>query len=178
MDHERVGGRRHHVLIERVAPGDLGLHLLDSYLAAVGAELGGAAARALFERGFEIDLERRVGHDDVADVAPHHHDLSAQADRALLRAHHLAHRRVARRQRHLPLDLRAAQLPSDILPVDQDGVLPAVGGCRRQHQDLQFAGQRGQRRSVARIDPALDGSPRQRAVHRAGVEIEVAEPAG
>ena len=64
--------------------------------------------RAHLRVGDEVDLHLGVGRDDRADVAALDHGVALRGELALALAHHLAHLRVPRDDRHHPVDARLA----------------------------------------------------------------------
>ena len=74
------------MLVERVAPGQVGLQLGQIDRKATRTQLGGAAGGTRVQRRLQVDFQPRLRQHDRADVAPNHHHLAAHADRPLLRA--------------------------------------------------------------------------------------------
>jgi hypothetical protein len=91
------------------------------------------------------------------------------AELALTVAHHLAHLVVAGDDRHDSVDLRLADRRGDVGVVDEDA--PCL-----VEDDRMPARQLAERRAVAERQRLTQREPREGAVHRAGVEVAVAEP--
>jgi hypothetical protein len=130
--------------------------------------IGGPPARPLLGRGVEKNLDLRGREHDRPDVAAFHDDAPRGAKRALPRDERLAHRRVARDDRRRRIDLLIADRGGDIVAVDADSTVADL--------EPRPAGERGHRGLLRRIDPVFECLPRQRAVHRARVDVAVAEP--
>ena len=111
VDRDRVGGgRERRVLAAAVA---LVAHrLLLEHDGGVGAELGGAAARALLGRRGEEDLDLGVGHDDGADVAALGDPVALAEQAPLLGDERRAHARVGRRRARRPRTPTASRMRS------------------------------------------------------------------
>ena len=141
----------------------------------VGADLGPLglpAPRAHRGVGDEVDLHLGLRRDDGADVAALDHDVALGAELALALAHHLAHLRVARDDRHHPVDPHLADRVGDVGVVD-------VARGRRSSKTTGFS--RASAPSAGpspRSSAAAEREPGQAAVHRAGVEVAEAEPLG
>ena len=134
--------------------------LLLQHDAGVGAELGGAAARALLGRGGQEHLDLGVGRDDAADVTALGDPVALPEDAPLLGDQRLAHAGVGRHARRGLGDPRLADALGDVLAVDEHA-LPEL--------DAHAAGDRG------RVGGVL-GAVGHRAVHRPRVEVREAEP--
>ena len=78
--------------------------------------------------------------------------------------------------RHLLINLGPAQIPCHILAIDSDGILAPIGNCRRLDVDIEVARQLRRRWLIAGIDAMPERSSGQRAIHHAGIEVEVAQP--
>ena len=123
--------------------------------AAVEPEIGRAAGGPRLERRDQVHLDVRAGADAGAGVTALEHGVVRQ--RPLAGAHPLAHLRVARDGAHPRRDRLAAQ----------------VDRRRRGPAD-----QPGQRVAVVGVDAVLHRGRGQLAVHRARVDVAVAEPVG
>ncbi len=138
-----------------------------------------AAAGALFGRGHDVELQRRVGHDHGADVAANHDHPPAPPDSALPFHHPRPNTGHGRHLRHGGVYFRPAQIPGDVLAVEPDGVLPAVVFvAQRQHVEVNAVGQGRQRRLIVQRHVVANGGQRQRAIHAAGIEVEIAQAQG
>ena len=138
-------------------------------VASASPPISGRSARRRCARTFgigdEIDLHLRVGRDDGADVASLDDDVAVVTELALALAHDLAHLRMARDDRHHPVDLRAADRGGDVGAGDEDAAVVLEG-------DRVLAARAAPRRSPSeRSNARLQREPRERAVHRAGVEV-------
>ena len=89
--------------------------------------LGEAALRAHRRVGDEVHLHLGVGRDDRADVASLDDDVAVVAELALALAHHFAHGRMPRDDRHHPVDLRAADRRGDVGAGDEDAAVALEG---------------------------------------------------
>ena len=144
-------------------------------VASASPPISGRSARRRCARtagiGDEIHLHLRVGRDDGADVASLDDDVALVTELALALAHHLAHRRVARDDRHHPVDLRAADRRGDVGAGDEDAAVALEG-------DRVLARELAEAVAVGEVEGALQREPRERAVHRAGVEVAELEALG
>ena len=115
-------------------------------VASASAPMSGRSAsrrRARTVRvGDEVDLHLGVGRDDGADVAALDHDVALAAELALPLAHHLAHLRVPRDDRHHPVDARLADRGGHVGAGDEDAAAVVEG-------DRVLARERAERRLVA-----------------------------
>src|SRR5205823_4961960 len=84
---------------------------------------------------------------------------------------HLAHLWMSRDDRHHAVDLRAADRRRDVDAVDEDALLVL-------ERDRLLARERAEALAVGEVEAALEREPRERAVHRAGVEVAEGEPLG
>ncbi len=156
--------------IDAVALGERGRHVREGRGAAARGVrgIGRAPAGALLRRRVEKDLHVRGREHDRPDVAPFHHDAPLPAKLALPRDERLAHARLARDDRRRRVHLGGPDRRRDVVAVDANstvaGLEPGLGRQRRHG------------RLVGQIDPVVPRLPRQRAVHRAGVDVAVAEP--
>ena len=130
----------------------------------------GAPPRALFRRRIQVDFHVGIGKDHRPDVAPFHHDAAVASERPLARDEQLAHRRHSRHRRHGPIDLRRANRAGDVHAVHRDLTV--------RDEDVGAARQRGDRGFVLEIDAQVDDAPGQRPIHRAGVDVPIAERVG
>src|SRR4029079_10484162 len=105
----------------------------------------------------------RVRDDDDADVASLDPRVSRPPELALSRSHHLAHLRVPGDDRDGGVDLRLADAGRHVLPGDLDRV-------RVTERDLMRLRERLEPWPVVERDALVQREPRERAVHRAGVE--------
>ena len=119
--------------------------------------------------GDQPDLQLRLGHDDDADVATFDHGVTGAAELALAPAHDLADLGVPCHDRHRSVDLRLADPPRDVLARDLD--VP-----RRAERHGIGVRERLERRTVVEGHSFVEREPRQRAVHRPGVEVPESEP--
>ena len=164
----RVGARG----VGVVAVADLAL---DGGELGVDARLGQlppAADGAAGGVGVDEELHVRVREDRGPDVAAVHHHAPAPAPQLLLPGDHQpAHRGMDRDLRRGRADLAGADVAGDVRAVQEHG---AVGPER----DVGVAQQRDERRLVAGGDARAERLQRERAVHGAGVEEDVAEAGG
>ena len=119
--------------------------------------------------GDEIHLDLGLRRDDGADVAALDHDVALLAELPLPLAHHLAHRRVPRDDRDHPVDPRVADRRRDVGAGDPHAAVLV-------ERDRLLPRQLGQQLGLAERNAPLHREPRQRAIHRAGVEVAEAEP--
>ena len=133
--------------------------LLGEHGLRVGADLGGAAARALLGRGGEEDLQLGVGRDDRPDVAALGDVVPVGDELALALDERGAHLRPRRDLRRARADLRRADQRADVLAVERHAAVEAD-------------------RAGGRVGRAAQVGERDGAVHRAGVEVREAERRG
>ena len=119
---DRVGRRRERRALA-AAVALVAHRLLAQHDLGVGAELGGAAARALLGVGGEEDLDLGVGRDDGADVAALGDPVAVGEDAPLLLDQRLAHGRVGGDTREAASETsRLADALGDVLAVEQHAV--------------------------------------------------------
>ncbi len=134
------------------------------------AGLRRAAARPLLVGGGEEDLERRLGADHGADVAPLGDVVGGGDQLALALDHRLAHAGVDGDPGGGGGHLRVADRGADVAPAEQHPAAVEV--------DLEPGGQFVQRRAVVEVGAGLERGQRHAAVHRPGVEVGEAELGG
>ena len=78
---------------------------------------------------------------------------------------------MPRDDRHHPVDLRATDRGSDVGSGDEDTTVGLEG-------DGILACEPAEALSVGEVERALEREPRDRAVHRAGIEVAEAQPLG
>src|SRR5215218_6576558 len=130
-----------------------------------------AAAGAHRALGIEVDLHLGLRRDHGADVAALDHDIAFVRELALALPHHRAHGRVPRDHRHEAVDIGPADRGGDVGLADRDAaaLVEADGIVGRELAQLL---------AVRERDAALAREPRERPVHRAGVEIAEAQLLG
>ena len=128
-------------------------------------------ARALGLVGDEEHLQLGRRRDDAPDVAPFDDAVAELRERALALAHHLAYLGVASDRGDEAVDLGVADRGGDVLTVDPDEAV-------RVERHRVLARERGERGSVVQSDTVARCQPRERAVHRTGVEMAKAEAPG
>ncbi len=116
----------------------------------------------------EVDLHIRVRADDGADVATFDDRVAELGQFALALTHDRAHLRVPGDDGHEPVDPRLTDRGRDIGASDRD----ATGFVE---VDLVLAGKLAELVALRERDPFLHRKPRERAVHRPGVEVAKAE---
>ena len=141
---------------------------------AVALSLRLAAAQANLRRSVDVELERRRGKNDRADVAAFHHQIVRLRITTEMIDQGLADARDAADERDVFVDAVVAQEGLGIDPVDaHKGVAVA-----------QFAGDGSvfremlDRQRVVRRNSALEHEPGHGAVHRARVDVNKAKTAG
>ena len=147
---------------------------------AIGpAHLGGPPRGADVGARGEVDLERGIGQDDRADVAPDHDRVAAFGGRALHPEHRRAHLGVAAHRADRAVDGRRADLERHVAAVEANGLEP-VGLVRARPLDVDaaLAHERAEGRAVVDVDPPLERGQGQRAVHQAGVDEGGVDPLG
>src|SRR6476469_3674308 len=167
VDLVRVLGWPHARCVALVAQAEVGCERVGANL----GPLGQAAIRAHGTIGVQVDLHRSLRGDHGADVAALDHDVAIVGELLLARAHHLAHVLVARDDRDEAVDVGLANRGGDVRVGDPDAPL-LVEADRRLGREL------AELVAVAERHPALAREPRQRPVHRAGVEVAKAQPLG
>src|SRR5207248_8972684 len=116
----------------------------------------------------QVDLDRRVRRDGGADVAALDDGVPPDRELPLALPHHAAHLRMARDDGDDAVDARAADRRGDVRRGDEDAaVLVELDGTRLREPPEPL-------RLVER-DPLADREPRERAVHRARVDVAEAE---
>src|SRR5919201_1613275 len=158
--------RRHHPLgVALVAETEVGRQRVGADLRPLGEPALGPDRPV----GVEVDLHVGARAHDGADVAPLDHGIAELGELPLARAHDRSHLGVPRDDRDDPIDPRLADRgghvglvdPHTPVLVERDRIL-----VREEPEPL----------ALAERDVPRRREPGQRAVHRAGVEIAVAEP--
>ena len=163
-DHQRRDGA---LAVALVARGEVFIHAV-----------GGAPRRALGQRRVEVKLVIGLGKNIRADVAAFHHEV-AEPDAVPLRIFHpLADIRHGGDVRHGGGGLRHADfLLGKIIIYQQTHRAQAVLLGALQFR-LPLAARGGDGFFVVHVHVLEQAMPRQRAIHRAGVHINVAERLG
>ena len=142
-------------------------------------QLGRAAPQPRLLGCREQHPHPRVGGDDGGDVAPlGHHSPGLLGDArhqvALQLLEHRAHLEVRRDRRDRGADLGGADRLADVGAADRHGRARRVGA----DLERELARGGGHGIHVGEVETALEAPPGERAVHRPGVEVADAEPAG
>src|SRR5439155_23679737 len=103
-----------------------------------------------------------------ADVAALDDAVPELGELLLPLAHDPAHLRMPRDDRHHAVDPSLSDRRRHVGRVDEDA-------ARLVELDRARGRQLAERRAVAEIEPALEGEPRERAVHRTRVEVAEAQ---
>ena len=167
VDLDRVLGRPHVDRVPLVAEAQVGGERVGADPRPLRRAPGGADALVRDE----VDLDLSLRRDDRADVAALDHDVALRPERALALSHHLAHVVVAGDDRDELVDVRLADRGGDVAAVDEDAALLV-------EPDRVLGRERGELAGEVERDAAAPRQPRQRAVHRPGVEVAEAEPLG
>src|SRR5919201_1103176 len=156
----------HHPLgVALVAEAEVGREGVGSDL----GPLGEAALGADRTVGVQVDLHVRTGTDDSADVAPFEDRVAELGELALAGAHDFAHVRVTRDPRDEPVDPRLPDRRGHVGLVDPDAAVLV-------ERDRVVLGERAEALALAERNVVRHREPGQRPVHRAGVEVAVADP--
>ena len=165
---ERHHQRRNGALaVALVARGEIFIHAV-----------GGAAARALLQFCVEIELEIRFGKDIRADVAAFHHQIAEFEALALAFDHPLAHLRHGGDVRHGGAGFGGADFLFGIITADEQARLAQAVLFRADQFRFPFAAGGGDGLGVIHVNPLPEAMPGERAIHRAGVHINIAERLG
>ena len=93
----------------------------------------------------EVDLERGIGQDDRADVAPDHHRVAAFRGRALHPEHRRSHLGMAAHRAHRTVDGRRADIERHVAAVEANGLEPVgLVGARPLDVDAALAHERAE----------------------------------
>src|SRR5262245_31935081 len=176
VEDARIGRRPQRRVAARAVAAVAGLDLAGQgglvHRLAPPAKLQGAPPRPHARIGGQVELDLGVREDDGPDVAALHHHPAGSAELPLERDQVLPHHRTGRDARREFPGVGAADRCGEIDPVDgQPCALVA-------HLEAQAAHQAFQRVVVVQRDAALVRDHPHGAVHRARVDVRVAEPAG
>ena len=156
-------------------------YLLDGHRLAFFPVLFPTALGADFRRGVQEHLQLGLGEDDGADIPAFHHDAAARAGALLFCDENGAHARNRGKPRCGLRHLRRADCLRHFAPIEKYAVLHSRGsllGRWRAQLDVRIPRQRDKTRLVVHRHLPLERLQRQRAVHRATVEIHIPQNFG
>src|SRR6267154_1898401 len=185
VDKDGVGGahqRRHFAFaVAFVAFANFFEHLCERQILALFLVLFPAPLRANFRRRLKKYFQLGIRKNNSANVAPFHHNAAASPGALLLRNKHGAHRRDSGQTRGRLRNLWRANLLCDFCAIQEDAIFYSdvflLRGWRAK-LDVRFVCELCQLRFVIDWNSALQRFERQRAIHRAAVEIEIAKRPG
>src|SRR6267154_3813905 len=156
-------------------------HLCEGQILAFFLVLFPTALRANFRRRLKKYFQLRVRENHSTNVAPLHHHAAACSRALLLCDKDSAHRSDSSQARGRLRYLWRANFFGDFPAIEENAIFYAgrfLLGSWRAKFDMRFVRESCQLRFVIEWNSALQRFQRQRSVHRAAIEIQIAERAG
>ncbi len=134
--------------------------------------------RSHFRRSFEKNLQLRARENHRADVPPFHHHASARTGALLLGNKNFAHAGDRRKPRRRLRHFRGSDLLRHFFRIKKYSIFRAGRFLLRSWRfqlDMRRASQFVKRQKIVERNLLPQSFKRQRAIHRATIEIQIAE---